>query len=72
MGVPRLVLIVPTEELPKVYTTHVPQLDPGSCTAPSVTNSVGGAVVEELGGEKQDQTQAVVCVNSKHLMGAYY
>ena len=70
MGVPRLVLIVPHEELPKVHTNHVLQLDPGSCPVPSVPISAGGAVVEELGDKEQDQAHAVFCVNFQHLMGA--
>ena len=70
VGVPRLVLIVPTVELPKPLVSQVLHLTQTPALRPQFPNSLGGAVVEELGNEDQDQAHTVVCVNSQHLMPA--
>ena len=72
VGVPRLVLIVPQEEMPKANTNHVLKLGPTSCPVPPNTTSARRAAVEELGVDKHDQAHAVHCVNYRHLMGANF
>ena len=71
VGVPRLVLIVPKEELPKPLVSQVLHLTQTPALHPQFSQSCGGgAVAEELGNQKQDQSHAMVCVNSQHLMPA--
>ena len=68
---------VSLEELPQAHTNHVLTRLPSSSPMPSIPMSVGGVVVEELGGEMgegQDQTRMKVFVTSRLLMtvDSYY
>ena len=83
VGVPRLVLIVPAEELPETHNSHVLQLGPhsnpsfnprerggrgaGDCPEAVCASGIPTLSLGGVVGEELDQTQLMVCVTSQLL-----
>ena len=71
VGVPRLVLIVPAEELPQPLVSQVLHLAQSPAMHPQFSQTDGrGAVARGLGQEEKAHHHAVACVHLKHLMPA--